>query len=454
MSSVDPMLLLAGKQPRKKTVRVQPREAPAPVLAAEEEEDDAAESSSADPPQVTPPPRHAQAVNTPRPAAVRATSVPLSMSLVDRCRTVIVAHLERYPAPVWGVLDPTEWATIIQRRHAKTRPTKGSGGLDGTGRLTPAVGERFMYEVENKNPHLANETTDRLVWKDCVNMRFRFTNELTRPSMLSEPWPLMVQHIQQASVGLLDTSADGAVQIDDGALARLEQAAMNVALLQATGIGKTVKKTIKSIKTQNGEDDKTGSLERLTSLLNGWKEMAARNGPDKDASDWKLAESSNSWLELHRALSQRETSRRSAQGQRMREIRANLNADRPKVVKVRPAKAQHTKILSASSVAHGSTSLLTPGNAKMQKIRKESSTLAHRQVTGRLPSVAWSTATTSNGNFARAVAVAACGKRKAGTSSAQRAPERRMRTAALPSSRPPPPSSARSPKKGIAKLRK
>jgi hypothetical protein len=373
---------------------------------------------------------------------------------------VIVAHLERYPAAVLGGLDPTEWATIIERRHRKTTPTKGRGGLDGTGRLTPAVSERFLHEVEVvQNPHLANQTTDRLVWKDCVNMRFRFTNELTRPGMLSEPWPLMVQRIQQtgdALVRIALTSLEATpvvMQIDDGALTRLEQAPMNVALLQATGIGKTVKKAIKPAK-----DDpfvgRTGNVQRLTILLNRWKDMAAQNGPDKDASDWKLAESSHSWLELHVALSQREASRRSAQGQRMREIRANLNADRPKVVKVRPAKAQHTKILSASSVARGS--LLTPGNAKMQKIRKEASTLAHRQVTGRLASVAWSTATTSIGNFAKAVAVAACGKRKAGAAS-HGAAERRMRTAALPGSQRPPPASStttRNPKKGIAKLRK
>ena len=53
--------------------------------------------------------------------------------------------------------------------------------------------------------------------------------------------------------------------------------------------------------------------------------------------DWKMAEKAQNWRELFAVLEERESTRRSMQGQRMREINRKLNHTRPKVVKVRPA---------------------------------------------------------------------------------------------------------------------
>lgn len=439
MSSVDPMLLLAGKQPRRKMVRIkreEPVEDDEPAAAEADEEPsigetglDEDEEGSEQPQQEElplPESRSEDATATqakpvkpsPYSKPVKTSQVPLSMSLTDRCRTVIVAHLERYPPAVLGLLDTDEWSTLIQRRHAKTKPARGTGGLDGTGRLTPAVTERFITAVEDENEHLINEQTDVLVWKDVVNMRFK-KGGLNRPRMLEEPWPCMVQQIQ----ALGNTIQQETFATPHEVLQKLSTAPMNVALLQATGIGKKIKKVIKSMKQEN-QDDPKGCLDKLTQLLNKWKEMASnpKAAATSHEQDWKLAEECHSWRTLFKGLKERDETQREALGQKMRANRANLNAQRPTVVKVRPAKAHHERILNYQ--ASGGSSHMTGNltNPKLQKLRQESAMIAQRV----------STATNkSRGSFSRAIAVAACAKRKAETGGSHNL-VKRMRTAPLP----------------------
>lgn len=158
---------------------------------------------------------------------------------------------------------------------------------------------------------------------------------------------------------------------------------MSVSLLQATGVGKIVKKILKA---KNGEPP-TQVTQQLERLLDSWKTVAAKSGVamDKalpaeddlkdDPQDLELVQCCLSWRALFHALQQREEQRRSNQGKRMREIRKNLASDRPKIVKVRPTKAKHARILSRPT----ERSSAMPQNNKISALRKEASVVASRQ---------------------------------------------------------------------------
>ena len=409
MSSIDPLLLLAGKQPRKKIIRFKQEELsvdevgePEPEEEKEDEEEDILPPPAETPPR-TPPPAEARAVKpSPYKVPTKKIEVPFSASLVDRCRTVIVAYLERYPPAVFGVLEPDEWSTLVKLKHTGSKPERGSGGLDGTGRHAPAISEKYMEAVEEASEHLKTSETDVLIWKDCCNARFK---QVSRPKVLEEPWPIMVERVQAMGSELEQKTTATPHDI----IQQLQTAPMNVKLLQATGIGKTVKKVIKTIKKEN-PDDSTGHLDRITRMLDRWKDMAAKE--NKQDTDWKIAEECHSWRELYKSLFQREEGRRAAQGQRMRQRRENLNVTRPKVVKVRPVKKQHERVINGSRVP-----ILSPGagpaahtsNPKLQKLRQETAVISSRTASSKPSSQAWST---GKADFSRAVAGAACAKRK------------------------------------------
>jgi hypothetical protein len=422
---LDPMLLLAGKFPtQRKKARVSRQEgesaaAAGPPVHEEDEETPPSTLSSSGAAQAV------HKVKAQPPTTTKFSTVPLSMSLVDRCREVIVTNLERFPPYILGVLDPQEWDALIIRRHAKTKPTKGSQGLDGTGRLTPAVSEKFISAVEDASPYLVTPLTDVLVWKDCVNFRFR-PGSLTRPKMLQVPWPDMVEQIQ--SLGKI--LEERGLETPHNVIQALEAAPMSILLLQATGIGKTVKKVIKTIsKRCNSEDDSNNtSLERLRLLLQEWKELVGSTTKQKDEEDWELAESIHSWKELYAGLKNRQEKTRTELGQKMRKNRASLDKGRPSVVKVRPMKRQHELILSRQS-AQGGEALGHTLNPKLEKLRQETAILAQRMS---------KTPATNKTSFARAVSVAGCAQRKAYIpSSSFNRSKRTMKTA------PPPPLPAR-----------
>lgn len=440
---VDPFLLLAGRQPRKKA-RARREAAPADadeVAEPRPEQHENEEQAVVEPPRGTVPSPAKARPGVPPPKPKKRESVPFQMSLTDRCRTVIVNYLERYPPESLGFLDPEEWSTLIERRHKKTTPTRGSGGLDGTGRLTPAVPERYIESVEDANPHLQTQKTDVLVWKDCVNMRFR-SGGLTRPRILEKPWPFLVDEISQLGQALESKHPPNHAVIE-----RLQLAPMNVALLKATGVGKAVKKVTKTIKKESGDDDPSGALDRLMQLLNKWKDLAAQQDKkSKNDEDWILAENCHTWRDLYHGLAQREESVRSAQGQRMREIRANLNADRPKVVKVQRAKKSHSRILagasgssSSSFVRNGAGPAAHTTNSKLQKIRQETAAITQRSVVAGRSVTPGGGFSAPQSNFARAVAVAACAKRKGNAApSASSIMSKRLKMSKSPPPRRPP----------------
>jgi hypothetical protein len=365
-------------------------------------------------------------------------------SLSSLCLDVVVAHLERYAPESFAILGEEDFNQVIRLRHDRTSPLTGSGGLDGSGRVAPAVPDRFLSEVEAANPHLAESAVaDRLVWRDCVNFRFR-EGGLTRPPALLWPWPILVEKVRVCAEILSRTleSPDA-----DDALRALEARPMNVPLLQATGAGKTVKRAIRAHKKrigEGGEPDSSaagaGACARLERLLGSWVAMAddpdgiavggshaAAGGGGKDANsckkiseslaeargDLRIAEGCRSWRQLFRALKLRDDSRRSDQGERMRKIRSNLARERPRVVKVRPAapSARRDRILARpEDRAKLLLASPSPASAKMSQLRRETAVTAVRQQ--RAPSAPpVASRAPPSGSFGAAVAFAAAAKR-------------------------------------------
>lgn len=353
------------------------------------------------------------------------------LSLVSLCLNAVVASLERYHADSFSILSEEDFDEIIVLRHRRTQPKEGSGGLDGTGRVAPTLSERFISEVEDANPHLADSSTvDHLVWKDCVNFRFR-EGGLTRPRALMLPWPLLIEKIQGAADAMVSQPMESAPVQE--ALHILERLPMNVSLLQATGVGKTMKKAVKLGRVTVAPD----VHRRMELLLDSWKSMAERNGvamchttpspassgaasyqDDKD--DLDIAEKCQTWRQLFHSLKLREETRRSKQGERMREIRRNLASDRPKVVKVRPLSAKHTRILARPEERRAPTSTATTASSagsRLSQLRKESAAIASRQLRGATSQQPASQLKrppqAQGGSFGAAVAFAAASKRTA-----------------------------------------
>lgn len=316
------------------------------------------------------------------------------LSLQETCRNVIVANLEKYPPEsVATFLDEQEWNLIVELRHSKTKPKSGQGGLDGTGRVAPAIPDKYLHAVEQC--HLdervrESETADVLVWKDCVNYSFR-SGGLTRPRCLEFPWPILVERIQAAAATVVGDAEDAE---KEASLALLEKAPMNISLMVATGVGKAIKKAVKKHAAAG-----ISLTERMEALLQSWKDLAQREGvqlhdtavkktpptacqgstpppPEDDKKDWELAEACHTWRQLFAALKQREEARRSKQGQRMRQIRKNLNTDRPKVVKVRLANANKAQRIF-NPLSAGS-----PANSKLDQLKKEATVVSCRQNRG------------------------------------------------------------------------
>lgn len=260
------------------------------------------------------------------PAPHRARSAPLA----ELCRAVVSTNLERYPPESFGICDPDEWQAIVKFRHASTQPKQrvtASTGLEG--RIVPAVAEKVLQAIEDCNPHLAEcPVTDTLLWKDCVEYRYR-RGCLTRPVALHLPWPLLVQELQGQANLLLQSEVSSEEMRH--AIDTLRRSPMNVSLLKDSQVGKTVKRVVK-FSTALNDNAKT----ELRDLLVSWMEMATSDSADVDGAkkdiresftqdDLNLAETCYSWRQLFAALHHRNDEIRSIQGKRMREIRKNVS---------------------------------------------------------------------------------------------------------------------------------
>jgi hypothetical protein len=388
---------------------------------------------------------------------------PFETTLADRCRNVIVRNLEKYPPEAFAILDELEWESLVQLKYESTRPkVKGiGGGLGGTGRIAPAVSDKFLSQVEEACPHLAESTVvDEIVWKDCVETKFK-VGGLTRPRGLLYPWPILVGKLQRSGTELLDSLKPEETNEEDRrvalrAIRSLSESPMSVSLLKASGVGAKVKKFLKKCSCLDlNPPFPSGGLYNyaphaspkalLEYTLQSWMDMAGKSGVVMnnnsqgahsassddvcDASDehqLALAEKCESWRALFSTLKEHDEERKSNQGAKMRERRKNRDSVRPKIVKVRPAtNARQTAILKGSS-SHISTSSRSgsgggsssssaaSGTSKLQQIKMEASVTSSRRcppVHAKLLPAGGRGGGGGGGGFGAAVAFAAISKK-------------------------------------------
>jgi hypothetical protein len=372
--------------------------------------------------------------------------------LTDLCRAVVVASLERFPAEALSILDEYEWDSIIRMKHKNTKPQKGQGGLDGTGRRTPAITEKFLLEVEETNPHLEqSQIADQLVWKDIIEFRFK-KGGLSRPKILLYPWPVLVQSLKDSGRALTEcvqhtTPTEGnsttiATRVDERtkysllrAMECIEESPMDLCLLKESGIGKVLKKFLAKSKTipaltfldepfHSAGTKKSPPRTTLEAAMQSWITMAETSGVQMNPGSVVVKKSSNRsteddlsdmkscqmWRELYRKLKTHDEDRRSRHGEKMRERKQRLDSVRPKIVKVRHATTKHTAILDRASGGNNSASRQsTPqGNSKIQQLKME----AHVTSTRRHPprSAISPEAAKPRSSFGASVAFAAVGK--------------------------------------------
>ena len=288
--------------------------------------------------------------------------IPTVPRLSSLCLDVISTKLERYPPSSLGMLSESEWENVVRRRHRKTaprnqggagasqnaaagkrsvgvlaeaKPPPSKGGLDGSGRITPAISSNAISAIEEACPHLSISTVvDNLIWKDCVEYKFK-TGGQSRPRGLQYPWDISVERLRRSGDELLallkppsegiktgaikleeDTEGGGGgvTELDpylmqkryrtlDRAIQILSESPMNVPLLKASGVGKAVGKFIKQCgkvrargeggiplymvnvweirstsPTVNNPTPSLAPIENLEDLRQSWMDVASSSG--------------------------------------------------------------------------------------------------------------------------------------------------------------------------------
>lgn len=324
------------------------------------------------------------------------------VSLVSLCRDAIVANLERYNVEAFQILDESEWENIVRRKHEKSRPLRGKGGLDGTGRMNPAVNDKFLFEIEETLPHLAtSKVVDTLVWKDTVNHKFR-AGGLTRPKGLMFPYPVLEARIKAAGDILVDIRKKDDINEEEKrlglrAIKTICDSPMDIGLLESSGIGKAVQKFVKACSKNKNLDFDIETVESLSAVLEDWKEVArisgvlmkgkiAGNALDSSlkhvlSEDLEKARQCKSWRDLFLMLRQYDKMRREDQGARMRERRQKLNSERPKIVKVRhKVSSRHESIVrNKATRMEKSPAIPIHKHSKMQQLRAEATVTSSRR---------------------------------------------------------------------------
>jgi hypothetical protein len=342
-----------------------------------------------------------------------------------------VFNLERYPPEALGILDEQEWDNVVQVRYERTKPQKGKGGLDGKGRVNPAISEKFMLELEKTVPLLAQSTiVDQLVWKDIVEFKFR-PGGVSRPPWLLYPWPVLEELAAEYRKTLARISVMDEIDVDASELCirtirGICELPMDVALLKSSGIGRTVSKFVKecnsSTRLQVFGEPAANFTEtphaKLESVLHAWKCMAAKGGIpikdlvgdgsiDKCSSNLSKARTCMCWRELFAALESYDVERRSSQGARMRERRQTLDRVRPKIVKVRHASSRQNSIINRQA----KSAKPNPAKEKIRRLHMEANITSMRRARPIQPMVstplsASTIPSTGAGGFGAAVALA------------------------------------------------
>ena len=359
-------------------------------------------------------------------------------SLASLCQHVIAKNLERYPPECFCSLAENEWDSIVRLKYKMTDPKikTVNGGLLSGGRSKPMINDKDINSIESKNPLLAkSKLADSLVWKDCVNFRFK-TEGSSRPRIMRCPWGVQVSKMQQIANDLplfwKEPKGEGLDNVEAINVARTKKlrshiqvlitSPMSIPLLSESTIGKAVKKFIKECKRHgsklpawvpevNGIHDTPNPayrgkslLAQMEILLSSWKTLASASGAstchgrhrntseEQHMQDLETVQQCMDWRKLFAALSQREQLIIKSRGAKMRRIREDLESDRHKVQSTKTKQMGNRKL--GSRLLYGDAPELSGGQgagtgagglSKLGKLRKASNAQNARVVGKSLP---------------------------------------------------------------------
>ncbi|KAL9180035.1 hypothetical protein ACHAXT_008005 [Thalassiosira profunda] len=277
-------------------------------------------------------------------------------SLLKLTTQIVAYNIEKYPPAAMGALSEPHWEDVIRARIEARNQGRGMGrdrprfAMDGSSdkKRLPLLAERSLTPIEThpNNAHLSQcKLADEVLWREIVCYRFSGIN---RPASLESPCDEVKKRLcgwGQELLGLVappmnreeyareckedDLFGDDSSDEDDPSingvipgylrsqsrrrsdkldlyLRFLLSCPMDVRLLAATDIGKSVTKTVKAMKKlgkklaegepfeSRANNDlwgyprfweemslgriKSTPLEMLRHILQDWKDMAAENG--------------------------------------------------------------------------------------------------------------------------------------------------------------------------------
>ena len=357
---------------------------------------------------VSPPRSESNACNT----GAKEVKIP---TLHQLCIRLISSKVERFPPEVFAAISESDWDEIVKHRHDSTKPKiskhmknnksaqQQSGGIDGFGRMCPAISDKVVAEIEESVPHLAeSKVADILIWKDCVEYKFKPLGP-TRPKALLYPWTTLVEKLKRVSNSLAalvereDNSEQNKKSIQE-AITVLMDAPMSVDLLNETKVGKIISKCIKRLSKREYQEasiwsepivlilqSKTSELlvpeMHLKNILQAWKDLASNSGVKiikspsvstsaRDCSgrnkqtskvqhdmDMSVLKMCRSWRDLFQALSERKEHMLESHGAKMREKRQNMETTKHRVKKV-GLKTSKPRFRSGNSIRAGGSVML------------------------------------------------------------------------------------------------
>ena len=351
------------------------------------------------------------------------------------CTRVIASNLERYPAHAFISLAETEWEGIVQLKYKLTQPKTtylkpGNSTLSG-GRKMPVISDKFISDIENECPALSRSLiTDELVWKDCVDFKFKRNGPL-RPPWLDIPWKIRIEEMKSNGRELMKRvdNVRGFCHDEEDMkafrthLSLLETRPMSTSLLLASGIGKIVKKVIKRMKMGvNVSEIDNEVINTLQRILDSWQTLASGNefqthqidcsgknrftSVEQHAYDMEMAERAQTWRELFRALQQRQERIVKTRAVQMRKIRDELEADRPKLLSTNVKTVSNRRLADKLLDDQNSKLLATNAAVGLSKIKKlrQASAMSVATMRGKIGS--------KSNNVGFGASIASCGTKR------------------------------------------
>jgi len=179
-------------------------------------------------------------------------------TLSSMCVKVIGTKIDKIDPILLQALSEYEWESVVRFKCetiSKSKSNASKRKMSGNYGKLPAINEKVVKEIEEKNPHLrSSKVVDELIWQDCVEYHFARDGN-SRPTILYLPWPKLVETYEKLGIAMLDllkkpctSKAEDSLNRTrklEKCITRLYIAPMCVPLLAQSRIGKNVADFVK-----------------------------------------------------------------------------------------------------------------------------------------------------------------------------------------------------------------